>query len=138
MLRAPLLASCLLLLVSTLAAAEVRDGKLFDPGVALDRPAAGAPEALARLAPIIGAWDFELEVVQPGQETLRSRGVAHVTYMNRGHAVMVRTRVSDFDGQGHAMATMTFFAVDGNGVWTASEGNSWTEAIRVASGGFDD
>ncbi len=39
---------------------------------------------------------------------------------------MERTRVSDFDGQGHAMATMTFFAVDGDGVWT--------EAIRVASG----
>ncbi len=54
---------------------------VIDPGVALDKPAAGAPEALARLAPTIGAWDFELEVVQPDQETLRSRGVAHVTYM---------------------------------------------------------
>ncbi len=134
---APLLASCLLF-VSTFATAEVRDGRLFDPGVALDGPAAGAPEALARLAPTIGEWDFELEVVREGQETLRSRGVAHVTYMNRGHAVMERTRVSDFDGQGHGMATMTFFAVDSGGVWTASEGGSWTEAIRVASGGFDD
>ena len=137
MLRAPLLVSCLLF-VSTFATAEVRDGKLFDPGVALDAPAAGAPEAQARLAPLIGAWDFELEVSRQGQETLRSRGIAHITYMNRGHAVMERTRVSDFDGQGHAMATMTFFAVDSGGVWTASEGNSWTEAIRVASGGFDD
>ena len=116
----------------------MRDGRLFDPGVALDKPAASAPEALARLAPLIGAWDFELEVSRQGQETLRSTGVSHVTYMNRGHAVMERSRVSDFDGQGNGMATMTFFAVDGTGVWTASEGNSWTEAIRLASGGFDD
>ncbi len=137
MLRAPVLASCLLF-VSTVATAEVRDGKLFDSGVVLEKHAAGAPEALAKLAPLIGEWDFELEVVRPGKETLQSQGVAHVTYMNRGHAVMERTRVSDFDGQGHAMATMTFFAVDGTGVWTASEGNSWTEAIRVSSGGFDD
>lgn len=89
---ASVLASCVLF-ISTFAAAEVRDGELFDPGINLDAPAAGAPEALARLAPMIGAWDFELEVSRQGQETLRSRGVAHVTYMNRGHAVMERTRL---------------------------------------------
>ena len=70
MFRTPLFASCLLF-VSTLATADVRDGKLFDPGVALDKPAAGAPEALARLAPLIGAWDLEFEIHRQGQSTLR-------------------------------------------------------------------
>lgn len=125
------------LLAGPVDGAEVRDGKLFDPGVTLTKPAAGAPEALSRLAPFVGAWDLELEVFQ-GEKTLRSTGVASVTYMNRGHGLMERTRVADFDGQGHPMATLTFFAVGGDGVWTASEGNSWTESISVASGGFED
>lgn len=125
-----------LLSVST-AAAEVRDGRLYDPGVARTAPAEGAPEALGKLAGMVGAWDVALEIRRPGQEPLESEGTARITYMNRGHGLMERTRVADFDGEGHAMATMTFYAVDRNGAWTASEGNSWTEAITVYSGGFE-
>lgn len=126
-----------LLLAAPSLSAEVRDGKLFDPGVTRTEPAPGAPEALSRLAPFVGAWDIELEVFR-GEESLRSTGIASVTYMNRGHGLMERTRIADFDGEGHPMATLTFFAVGADGVWTASEGNSWTESISVASGGFED
>jgi dienelactone hydrolase len=133
MLRAVL---CLLALFPYPSPAEPRDGKLFDPGIPLTEPAEGAPEGLARLALFLGQWDFEFELLQPGQEPVHSKGIAHITYMNRGHAVMERTRVTDFDGQGHAMATLAFLALDASGTWTVSEGNSWTETIQVMSGGF--
>ena len=100
----------------------VRDGKLFDPGVTFEAPADGAPKALARLQPFIGDWDLELEIRQPGGEVLRSTGSAKITFMNRGHAVMERTRIADFDGKGHPMATLAFLAVDANGVWTVGGG----------------
>lgn len=116
----------------------IRDGKLFDPGVSLLAPAEKAPAELARLSSWLGDWHLEMELHRPGGQVLRSTGRASMHFMNRGHAVMERARIPDFDGQGHAMHTMTFFAVDGNGVWTASEGNSWTESITVASGAFED
>ncbi|MEM7482755.1 MAG: hypothetical protein AAF481_16390 [Acidobacteriota bacterium] len=132
-----------LLLIAPLAIAEeavsIRDGKLFDEGAERTGPAEGAPEDLKHLAPFVGEWDLEMEVHRPASpgnpaQVLRSKGRARVTWMNRGHALMERTRIADFDGAGHTMATLTFLAVDDNGLWTASEGNSWTEAIAIASG----
>ncbi len=116
------------------SATEPRDGRLFDPGVSMKEPADGAPEELAKLRKLVGDWNLQQELHRPGQEVLRSSGRARVTFMNRGHALMERLRIDDFDGAGHPMAAMTFFAVDGNGTWTASEGNSWTESLSVASG----
>lgn len=139
--RLAVAAICTLSIAPPSTAAEpappIRDGKLFDPGIGLEAPAKGAPKELARLLPFVGDWDLEMKIHRPGGEVLSSKGSAKIAFMNRGHAVMERTRVADFDGEGHAMATMAFLAVDGNGVWTVGEGNSWTEAIRLASGGFD-
>lgn len=69
---------------------------------------------------------------RPGAHRYRTRPHHH---MNRGHAVMERTRVADFDGAGHAMATLSFLNVT-QGVWTVGEGNSWTESITLWSGGW--
>ncbi len=122
----------------TTALAEIRDGRMFDPGITFTQPAESAPEALAELSGFTGDWDIELEIYQPDQEPLRSSGIAKVTYMNRGHGLMERSRIADFDGAGNTMSTMAFIAVDGNGVWTFSEANSWNESITVYSGEFQD
>ena len=114
--------------------AEVRDGKLFDAGIELRAPADAAAEDLARLAAWIGDWDLTQEVYRPDQ-VLTATGRARITYMNRGHAVMERTRIADYDGAGHAMATLAFLDVS-QGVWTVGEGNSWTESITLWSGGW--
>lgn len=132
-----LISCALFLLLAIPSLAEVDDGKLFDPGVHLSAPAENAPEALSRMAGFVGEWDVKMEVHRPGQEVLHSEGVAKVTFANRGHSLLERTRVADFDGQGHEMSTIAFLAVNGAGVWTAAEGNSWTESISVASGGFE-
>ncbi|MEM8932080.1 MAG: hypothetical protein AAGE94_12950 [Acidobacteriota bacterium] len=127
--------------VEATAAVSLRDGRLFDPGVTMTTPAEGAPAELARLTPFVGDWDVEMDVIRPGPDgptVLQSTGRAKVTFMNRGHAVLERVRVADFDGQGHAMSTHTFLVVDGNGTWSASEANSWTQSIVVTSGGFED
>ena len=118
--------------------AEVRDGKLYDPGVTREAPAENAPADLARMASFVGQWDVDLEFFPRGQEPLRSQGIASVTYMNRGHSLMERMRVDDFDGQGHSMATLAFLSLDGRGVWSYGEGGSWSEAITLYSGGFED
>ncbi len=117
--------------------AQVRDGRMFDPGIELTAPSELAPEALNKLAGLVGDWDLQLELYQPDQEPLRSQGIARVSYMNRGHGLMERTRITDFDGAGHAMSSLAFIAVDSNGIWSISEGNSWTESITVYSGWFE-
>ena len=119
------------------AEAETLDGRLFDPGLTFEAPADGAPEALAQMSGFLGDWDIEQELTAPGQESLKSQGIARVTFMNRGHSIMERTRIEDFDGQGNPMATMAFLSVSTNGVWTVGEGNSWSETISIASGGFE-
>lgn len=119
-------------------ASAIRDGRIHDPGLAMEQPAEKAPEELAKLVPWLGTWKVEMTVQRPGQEeVLRSEGVGQLSLMNRGHAVMERTRFEDFDAEGHSMATLAFLAVNGSGTWTAGEGSSWTRAIDLASGGFD-
>ena len=118
----------------------VHDGKLFDPGVLRTEPAESAPEQLTHLAPLVGDWTVEMELYQPGPEGVNmtgSKGRARITFMNRGHALMERTRVEDFDGSGNRMSTLAFLNVDAQGVWTVGEGNSWTESIRLFSGSLD-
>lgn len=127
----------LLMMFAGIGFAEVHDGKLFDPGVERTTAAENAPEGLDKLADFVGDWDVELEIFAKDQEPQRSTGRARVTYMNRGHNFMERTRFADFDGQGHSMATMAFIAVSRAGVWAYGEGNSWTEAVTLATGGFE-
>ena len=137
----------LLIASPTLAADSktlLRDGKLFDPSVTRTQPAESAPEQLARLAGLVGDWTVAMELHQPGPEGVtvkKSQGRARVTFMNRGHALMERTRVENFDGtgegQGHRMSTLAFWNVDAAGVWSVGEVNSWTESIRLYSGALE-
>lgn len=117
------------------APVSVRDGRLFDPGVQRTTLAASAPVELGRLSGWIGDWDLVHELHR-GDEVLTATGRARITYMNRGHAVLERTRIVDFDGAGHDMATLAFFDITPQGVWSVGEGNSWAESISLWSGGW--
>jgi dienelactone hydrolase len=124
----------LMLFTGAAQGAGVRDGRMYDPGIDLRQPSALAPEQTARLLGFLGDWNVESTIYQPNAEPLHATGQARVTFMNRGNAFMERVRIADFDGQGHAMAMLSFIAVTADGTWSWSEGNSWGESIRVYSG----
>lgn len=119
-------------------AAEVRDGKLFDPWAQRTTAAEKAPAGLDQLASFVGDWDVERVTYARDQEPQRSTGRARVSYMNRGHSLMERARFADFDGQGNDLATMAFISVSTAGAWAYGEASSWTESISLASGDFKD
>lgn len=129
--------SLLLLLTAGVGFAEIRDGKLFDPGTQLTEPSERAPKDLAKFSDFVGNWDVTLETFAAGKDTVRSEGRAQVTYVNRGHSYMERTRIADFNGQGHDLAALAFLSVDSNGAWAYGEADTWTEAVSIASGGFE-
>ncbi len=87
----------LLFVLVSAGSAEVRDGKLFDPGVTLDAPAKGAPKALGRLAPLVGQWDLELEIRSGQDEPLRSRGIAHLAYNATAVYALDGSAILEFD-----------------------------------------
>ncbi|MDA8018997.1 MAG: DUF1579 domain-containing protein, partial [Thermoanaerobaculia bacterium] len=120
--------------------AKLFDGRLFDPGVARTQAAESAPEQLALLAGLIGDWTVAAELHQPGPDGVKvtkSEARARITFMNRGHAIMERTRNDNFDGNGNRISTIAFLNVDSQGVWTVGEGNSWSESIRLYSGALE-
>ncbi len=117
--------------------AETRDGKLFDPGTQMTEPSEKAPKDIAKMADFLGDWDVTLERFPEGKDAVRSAGKARVTFMNRGHNIMERARFADFDGQGTALATMSFLSVDIAGNWAYGEANSFTQAVTLASGDFE-
>lgn len=117
--------------------AEVRDGKLYDTGTELSAPSEKAPAALAEMSDFVGDWDVELELYAAGEEPVRSTGTARVTYMNRGHGLMERSRIPNFNGKGHDLSSMAFLAVTQGGVWSYGQGDTWTESVSIATGGFE-
>ena len=123
--------------LAALASAEVRDGKLFDTGTELSAPSAKAPAALAEMSDFVGDWDIELTLHADGEQPVRSTGQARVTFMNRGHGLLERSRIPNFNGQGHDLATMAFLTVNQGGVWSYGQGDTWTESISLATGGFE-
>ncbi len=126
------------LCITGLSLAEVRDGKLYDTGAELTAPSEKAPAALAEMADFVGDWDVEVEIFAAGEEPVRSNGTARVTYMNRGHGLMERSRIPNFNGKGHDLASMAFLTVTQAGVWSYGQGDTWTESVSIASGAFED
>ena len=59
---------CLSLLVvhSAATAAEMEDGRMFDPGIGLKQPSGLAPEQTARLLGFLGDWNVEMTLYPPG------------------------------------------------------------------------
>ena len=123
---------------STGAQAALRDGKRFDPAVAMTEPAAGAPPEIARMAWALGYWSVDYTRHLDGDSTWTANGRADITFMNRGHNLMERFHCDDFDGQGHALDTITFIVYNATlKTWGMGVADDWRECVVVYSGGFD-
>lgn len=117
--------------------AQGRDGRLFDPGVTMTERAEGASQKLDLMAPFLGQWDVALEIDRGTQEPLRSKGTAHVTYMNRGHSLMERSRFGGFEEGDAPIANISFLSyAKSSQKWSVGEASSFTEASAVYSGDF--
>jgi hypothetical protein len=109
--------------------AASRDGRLFDPGVTMDARAPGAPGELDRAAFLVGSWD--VVVTRPGAEgeASESRGQAEITWMNRGHGLMERSRTLD---QGGGALERSRIAA-----WNWGEASSFEECVTLHHGNFE-
>jgi len=117
----------------------LRDGKIFDPGLTMVFRAENAPEQLDLMTFYHGHWDVAYRTYRNDSLVHEARGLARVTYMNRGHAIMERFHCVDFDGKGNELNTISFLAYNAaNSVWSMGIANSYTERIVAYSGDFDE
>lgn len=131
-----LLALALALSLAAPVSAEYRNGSRFDPGRQMTARAAGAPAELDRVAGLIGQWDVAIVRPGPEGEAARFTGVAEVTFMNRGHALMESFYSEDFDG--HELAALHFLGFNpASGRWFLAGADSWDQHAWVADGAFD-
>jgi len=131
------LALALWLLAPVLAAAEVRNGKHFDPGREMTQRAEGAPAELDRVTRFIGQWDVDVVMPRTEGEPVQAKGRSEITFMNRGHALMENFHSADFDG--HALAALRFLGFNPAAQrWFLGGADSWDEQAWVADGAFED
>lgn len=134
-----LLCTLTLVLPPLVLGADGRNGKLFDPGVSMDAKSPGAPQELDAITYVLGDWDVEVETTTPDGETRETTGVAAITFMNRGHAVMERLYVSESDADGNESHEIRFLAFNpGANLWNLGEASSYTESARAMHGSIAD
>ena len=98
-----------------------RDGRNLDPGAAMTERHEGAPAELDRVRFLLGDWQV---TYCPGD--LQVSGLMEALY------------TPDFDGAGTSRSTLAFLSfIPSAGQWAWAEGDSFTEAIRMANGAFD-
>lgn len=115
--------------------ADGRAGKLYDPGIEMTARAPAAPAELDEVAYLVGNWDVSLELTNASGETHRTSGVAAISYMNRGHAIMERLFVDAFDGDENDAHEIRFLAFNhGAKVWNLGEASSYSESARAMHG----
>lgn len=126
------------LIATGLTGQNLRDGKIFDPGYAMQTRSKGAHGELDKMAFLIGQWDVISKLFVNDSISHTAKGYAHVTYMNRGHAIMERFHCPDFDGKGNELNTMAFLTFSSTQkVWGLGEANSFTESITMLNGDFE-
>ena len=132
----PLPAIFLILQVQT-ATAQLRDGRLFDPGVSMIEPAEGAPDVLAKMLFTLGQWDVAYQEVRADTLHRSGPGLASITLMNRGHAIMERVYCAQC-ADSLDINTLSFLAFNTRAnVWNLGEANGYTESISVHTGDFE-
>ena len=72
---------------SAVAAADGRNGKLFDTGVTMNERAPGAPPELDAMSYIVGDWNVSLATTAADGETHETAGVAAITLVTTGPGV---------------------------------------------------
>lgn len=119
------------------ARAQLRDGVLFDPGVKMTQPAEGAPEALSRMLFVLGQWDVDYSEFRADTLFRSGHGLASITLMNRGHAIMERMYCT-LCADSLDINTLSFLGYNHRAnVWNLGEANGFTESISVHSGDFE-
>lgn len=115
--------------------AEYRNGSSFDPGGEMTARAEGAPAELDRVTGFLGQWDVEIARPRPEGQTVKARGSAEITFMNRGHALLENFYSEDLDG--HELAALHFLGFNpASQRWFLAGADSWDEHAWVADGGF--
>lgn len=131
-----LLAGFMVLTVST-ASAQSRDGELFDPGFSMTEPAGGAPDALAKMLFVLGQWDVDYAEYRADTLHRGGKGLASVTLMNRGHAIMERMYCTGC-ADSLDVNTLSFLAFNTRAQkWNLGEADGYTESIAVHTGDFE-
>jgi hypothetical protein len=126
-----------LLTVSALVAAP-RDGRLFDPGVAMEEPSPNAPEEVGLLAPLVGDYAVTYRTYADGEEVHAAEGVSEIRFLNRGWAYFERFHCPAADTTGEDLEEIVFTAfTPSTGSWVMGAANSLTSAITIHTGTVD-
>ena len=119
------------------AEAKWRNGTRFDPGTDMTDRADGAPAELDLVAGSIGQYDVELTTYPAEGDPIVSRGLAEVTFINRGHALMESFYSEDVGG--HPLASVMFLGFNpAAGRWFLAGADSWSESAWLSDGGFEE
>jgi len=134
--RAVFVALAFVLLPATSVSAEYRNGARFDPGREMTARAEGAPVELDRVTGFVGQWDVDIVRPQSEGEAIKATGKAEITFMNRGHALMVNFFSESLDG--HELAPIHFLGFNpASQRWFLAGADSWDEHAWVADGDFE-
>ena len=123
------------LLPAAPVSAEYRNGVRFDPGREMIARAEGAPVELDRVAGLVGQWDVEIVLPRSEGDAVKAKGMAEITFMNRGHALMENFYSASFDG--HDLAAIHFLGFNpASKRWFLAGADSWDEHAWIADGDF--
>ena len=112
------------------------DGKIFDSGISMQKASANAPAEISKLSNMIGYWDIVYKIYDKDKVKSEALGTAYLHYMNRGHHIMERAHIPNFDKK-NELNLISFIAYSKNlKRFNIGEGNSFTESIAIFDGDF--
>lgn len=127
----------ILLILTTSAKGQLHDGTLFDPGIKMLKPAEGAPAQLAQMLFVLGQWNVKYSEYRADTLLRSGTGLAAITLMNRGHAIMERM-YCDRCADSLDVTVMSFLAFNKRAnAWNLGEANGLSESMSVLTGDFD-
>lgn len=127
----------LLFALSSLLLLTGHDGSIFDQGQNMKNRAPKAPVELDQAQFILGQWDVIATDFQDGKPGPEEKGQAYFHWMNRGHAIMGRTRFGKEGGDSSASISFTVYNSNLK-VWGTGIADTDRMAIRVLTGNFQE
>ncbi len=115
-----------------------QDGHIYDQGLTMTQRSEAAPEAIDQAEGFIGQWAVVLTTYPADAAPHTATGKALVHYFNRGHGMVERLQVPDFDGSGFDLHHMGFLVFNpASGQWALGEASNYTERGIVYNGSWD-
>ncbi|MCB0277932.1 MAG: hypothetical protein KDD94_00415, partial [Calditrichaeota bacterium] len=125
-------------LLICLLSQNYRDGKIFDSGLAMKKRADNAPLVLDKLNFMIGQWDIDFTYHPNDTTSISSQGKSEISFMNRGHGIMERNYIQNFNANDDEWNSMSFLAFNTvTKSWSIGIANSFTESIEILDGDFE-